>query len=55
MSCTNDIQLSIATALVTKSGDPLPHIAVSKEDLPTIKYLVRECDVKVNGECNFYV
>ena len=53
--CTNGSQLSITTALVTKSGDTLPHIAVSKGDLPTIEYLVRECGIKVNGECNFYI
>ena len=40
------------TALVTKTGDTLPYLAVVKGDLPTIEYLVRECNVKINGECN---
>ena len=42
----------MTTALVTKSGDTLPDLAVSNGDLFTLKYLVNECSVPMKGEYN---
>ena len=42
----------MTVGLITKSGGTLPVRAVSEGDLPTIKYVVKECNVHLKGECN---
>ena len=46
------IMIFLTTALVTKTGYTLPYLAVCEGNLSTIEYLVKECNVKINGECS---